>query len=152
MQNLIARNLSEDDTKLHLAYDNIGPQGARDLARALPSLTNLTKLYLESNNIGPQGARDLAEAIGCNVSLIYCFVEALHYPLVNRALRGPRPPHHVTVGLTLLHAGARGCGAIRSGKGLTQDERELILRLLEPWFGRYDTDVTRARREKALAQ
>ena len=49
-------------------------------------------------------------------------------------------PHHRWVWLVLLRGG-KNCGGLSRGKGLTQDERELILRLLKPWFGDYLTDA-----------
>lgn len=130
-------------TTLSLVDCSIDWYGMMHIAQALPSLLNLTTLRLTTNNIGDEGATRLTQAIGCSVSLVSCHVDTPFRARIDAALRGPRPPHHVTVGLILLRARA---------KGLTQDERELILRLLEPWFGRYDTDATRARREKALAQ
>ena len=50
-------------------------------------------------------------------------------------------PHHRWVGLVLLRGGGKNCGALSGGKGLTAGERELILRLLKPWFGDYLTDT-----------
>ena len=51
-----------DCTTLHLAHDSIGDEGARALAEALTTNTQLTELGLYLNSIGAEGARALAEA------------------------------------------------------------------------------------------
>ena len=50
-------------------------------------------------------------------------------------------PHHRWVWLVLLRGGGKNCGGLSGGKGMTAGERELILRLLKPWFGDYLTDA-----------
>jgi hypothetical protein len=49
--------------QLYLYLIEIGDEGARALARALPSATALKELYLTSNRIGAEGARALVGAL-----------------------------------------------------------------------------------------
>ena len=50
-------------TILNLNSNDIGPEGAKALAKALIENTSLKTLNLNSNDIGPEGAKALAEAL-----------------------------------------------------------------------------------------
>lgn len=60
---------------MSLSNNNIGDQGANELAHALIKNYNIHKLKLESNNIGPIGAKSLYEAITQTKKLIYIGLE-----------------------------------------------------------------------------
>lgn len=49
--------------KLNLDSNDLGPEGAWNLAPALEKLTNLKNLSLSWDNLGPDGARYLAPAL-----------------------------------------------------------------------------------------
>ena len=55
--------------KLYLYNNNIGPEGAVALGRALESNNTLQELYLNNNNIGPEGAVALGRALESNITL-----------------------------------------------------------------------------------
>ena len=68
-------------TTLDLSRNNIGAEGAKDLAKALEKNTVLTSIYMSSNNIGAEGTKDLAKALATNtvlteLSLSYNDIEA----------------------------------------------------------------------------
>jgi len=48
---------------LVLNFNNIGNEGAKELATALRSNTTMTQLHLVGNQIGDDGAEDIADAI-----------------------------------------------------------------------------------------
>ncbi len=54
---------------LRLSRNNIGPDGARNLAAALARNCTLTRLVLLHNNIGQAGAAALRTALETNCSL-----------------------------------------------------------------------------------
>jgi len=64
----LARN--QTCTYLSLYYDQIGPEGAIEIADALKVNTTLTSLNLRWNNIEPEGAKQVADALKTNSSLI----------------------------------------------------------------------------------
>ena len=123
------------------------------LANVFPRCFALYEVSVTMNTFGDRGSDALIHAYTESVSLKRLDVSPHRLTRV-QGLRyiwaiNNKPPSHMLVGLTLLRAGMKSCGALRSGKGLTQDERELILRLLEPWFGFYDTEKAAQRRARA---
>ena len=48
---------------LNLSNNNIGADGATDLAKEFPNLINIWFLQLSHNNIGPEGAVNLAKGL-----------------------------------------------------------------------------------------
>jgi len=56
-------------TKLIFYNDNIGAEGATALAKALTANTTLTTLIFYNNNIGDEGAKELAKALATNTTL-----------------------------------------------------------------------------------
>ena len=56
-------------TSIDLDSNNIGDDGAKDIAEALKTNSTLTSIDLQSNNIGDDGAKDIAEALQINSSI-----------------------------------------------------------------------------------
>jgi hypothetical protein len=67
----LGRALESNNTlqRLYLGNNNIGPEGAVALGRALESNNTLQELYLRNNNIGPEGAVALGRALESNNTL-----------------------------------------------------------------------------------
>jgi Ran GTPase-activating protein (RanGAP) involved in mRNA processing and transport len=58
---------NETVTKIILAYNNIGSEGAEALANMLKDNNTITHVDLGHNNIGPEGAKALAKTLGLKV-------------------------------------------------------------------------------------
>eukprot|EP00510_Aplanochytrium_minuta_P008980 CAMPEP_0184054366 /NCGR_PEP_ID=MMETSP0956-20121227/6542_1 /TAXON_ID=627963 /ORGANISM="Aplanochytrium sp, Strain PBS07" /LENGTH=117 /DNA_ID=CAMNT_0026347993 /DNA_START=293 /DNA_END=643 /DNA_ORIENTATION=- len=54
---------------LSLYGNDIGAEGAKEIADALKVNTSLTSLDLNNNNTGPEGAKEVADALKINTSL-----------------------------------------------------------------------------------
>jgi Ran GTPase-activating protein (RanGAP) involved in mRNA processing and transport len=69
---LLERIRSSDPklTVVNLYHNNVGDEGARDIADALKHNTTLEWLYLSDNNIGDEGACAFADALKHNTTLI----------------------------------------------------------------------------------
>jgi hypothetical protein len=50
-------------TSLYLGSNQIGAEGAKELAAAVKHSATMTRLYLGGNQIGDEGAKDLADAV-----------------------------------------------------------------------------------------
>ncbi|KAJ4452864.1 hypothetical protein PAPYR_12848 [Paratrimastix pyriformis] len=74
-------------TQLRLYKNQIGDEGARALAAALPQSGSLTELDLRTNQIGDEGARAFAAALPQNSILISLYLNGANPKMGAEAVR-----------------------------------------------------------------
>ena len=134
----------------------------REIIRAFPQCPSLTSIFFQNNFFGEENVKELINVLPStqisHISLLFCTIDIAAARRLAIFVSGnpqfkqlsiepdaalslevrdilQHPLHHVTAGLMLLKT-PRG----QRPYELTQDHRELILRLVEPWVGRYRRD------------
>ncbi|RKP06373.1 hypothetical protein THASP1DRAFT_25294 [Thamnocephalis sphaerospora] len=131
---LLVRTLSESSIALtHLGLDlnDLGVEGARELARFLRNNRTLTHLYIPRNNVGDEGAAALADALCVNRTLRYLQLEFNDISSVGaQALSAMLRENNVLQGLQLdLNLlGDDGCAALADALAVNTSLEHLSLR------------------------